>query len=139
MDAAAEAAWPGRPGSPDEPMERAVACRSGADQPGDRLRGFADLGFRRVSALGYGVGDAVIQVFIEQAESHRLQRPRHRRDLGEDVDAVLVALDHALEPADLPLDAAQSREVAVFVLGVPVHGTPPVPTDAKLLPYPRAV
>ena len=36
----------------------------------------------------------------------------------------LSVLYHPLQPADLPFDAAQPREVAVFVLGVPVHGAP---------------
>src|SRR5262245_29108082 len=84
-----------------------------------------DLRLRRVTALGDRFGDAVTQVLIEQAKSHRLQRPGRGRNLGEDVDAVLVGLDHPLEAAYLTLDAAQPLEIVVFVLGIPVHGALP--------------
>src|SRR4051794_10616338 len=60
-------------------------------------------------------------MLVEQADRHRLQRLRGRRDLGEDVDAVLVVLHHALEPADLTLDPAQPLDVSVLAGGVPAH------------------
>src|SRR5215472_5245095 len=40
----------------------------------------------------------------------RTQRRPHRRDLGDDVDAVAVILDHAAEPAHLALDPLQALE-----------------------------
>ena len=54
------------------------------------------------------------QVVFEQAEAHGVQRFRGRGDLGEDVDAVLVLLDHAGDAADLTLDAAQTLQVGVL-------------------------
>ena len=61
-----------------------------------------------------GVDDAVRHVLVEQAEGDRLERLRHRGDLGEDVDAVLLLLDHPLQPAGLALDPAQPLEVVVL-------------------------
>src|SRR5580692_4413520 len=94
---------------------------SGPHQAGDRVRGFADLRGGRVAAPGDGLRDAVPQMVFQQAQRHRLQRPGHRRHLGQDVDAVLVVLDHLLQPADLALDPPQPLEVVLFVLGVSVH------------------
>ena len=78
----------------------------------------SDASFSLTSASGpplaRGVDDAVRQVLVEQPERHRLQRLGHRGDLGEDVDAVLLLLDHPLQAADLALDAAQALEVVVL-------------------------
>src|SRR3954462_1730700 len=95
---------------------------SGPDQPRDRVGRLADL-LVGLGAAGYGGGDdAVAQVLLEQAERDRLQRLRHRRHLGEDVDAVLLVLDHALQAAGLALDAAQPLEVVVLAVDVPARG-----------------
>ena len=45
----------------------------------------------------------------------------HRAHLREDVDAVLVLLDHALQPADLPLDPAETILQVLLVHRVAVH------------------
>ena len=50
-----------------------------------------------------------------------LERRRDGRDLGQDVDAVAVVLDHPLDPAHLPLDPVQALDERVLVLGVAVH------------------
>ena len=63
----------------------------------------------------------VDEVLVEQFEGERLQRLRGRRDLREDVDAVLVLFDHPLQPADLALDAAQPLEVRVLLPAVARH------------------
>jgi hypothetical protein len=63
----------------------------------------------------------VTEVLIEQRERDRLQCLGGRGDLGEDVDAVLVLVDHPLQAADLPLDPPQPLEVVVLVVGVSVH------------------
>ena len=80
----------------------------------------ASLSFTSASrpALARGVDDAVGQVLVEQAERDGLERLGHRGDLGEDVDAVLLLLDHPLQAAGLALDPAQPLEVVV--LGVEV-------------------
>jgi len=73
------------------------------------------------SALLDGLGDAVPEMIFQQAECDRLQRPGHRGDLGEDLDAVDVLFHHALEAADLALDPPQALEVGVLVLGISAH------------------
>ena len=45
-------------------------------------------------------------VVLEDLLLGAAQSRPHRRDLGDDVDAVAVVLDHAGEPAHLALDAA---------------------------------
>src|SRR6202034_1775350 len=74
-----------------------------------------------VTALSGGLGDAVTEMILQQAERHRLQRPRHRGHLGEDVDAVLVVLDHPLQAPHLALDPAQPHQVVILAGGVSVH------------------
>ena len=59
---------------------------------------------------------------FEQAHGHRLQGFGHRRDLGEDVDAVLVFLDHALQSSGLAFDALEAFEVGVLFGDVAVRG-----------------
>jgi len=80
----------------------------------DLLVGFAAPG------LG-GFDHAAGHVLIEQTQGDGLQGLRGGTDLGEDVDAVLVVLDHLLQPPDLPLHPAQPLEVVVLVCGVAVH------------------
>ena len=53
-------------------------------------------------------------------QGDRLQSPGGRRDLLEDVDAVAVLLDHALEPPDLPFDPAQALQHRLLVIAVPL-------------------
>ena len=62
-----------------------------------------------------------LRKLVEQTEGERLQGPGRRGHLGQDVDAVLVVLDHALKPADLTLDPTEPGEVLVLRLGVARH------------------
>ena len=62
---------------------------------------------------GHRAGHAVAEVLVEQADGDALQRLRGRRHLGQDVDAVLVVLDHPLQSAHLTFDAAQPLQVVV--------------------------
>ena len=65
-------------------------------------------------------------------------------DLGEDVDAVLLLVDHPLQAARLALDATQPPEVVVLLMDVAVlvrhdlcrlvHGSPLVRTTTKDTP-----
>ena len=80
----------------------------GPDEPRDRLGGFPDFLVRGVAAFGHRLGDAVAEVLLKQAERDRLQGLSGGRDLGEDVDAVLVLVDHPLQAADLAFDPAQA-------------------------------
>jgi hypothetical protein len=60
----------------------------------------------------------VAHVLVEEPEPDALQRLRHRDDLREHVDAVLVVVDHALEAAHLALDAAQPPAVVLLLEAV---------------------
>src|SRR5690625_2982529 len=96
--------------------------RSAANQPSDGVGGLLQLRRLLLTAGPGGLDQAVGHVLIEQAQREGLQRPGGGRDLGEDVDAVLVLLDHLGDPADLSLDAAQPQQVVILLWGVPVHG-----------------
>ena len=75
---------------------------------------------QETSIVGRRVGHAMPDVLIEQAYSDALQRFRDRTDLGEDVDAIRVLIDHALQPAHLTFDPLEALQVTVLVHGVPV-------------------
>ena len=60
-------------------------------------------------------------VILEQLRADLLERRLDGRDLGQDVDAVAVFLDHPLDPAHLALDPVQALDEQVLVLGVSVH------------------
>src|SRR5215210_445218 len=60
---------------------------------------------------------AVFRVVLEQLERDLVERRLDRGDLGDDVDAVTVLLDHPVDPADLALDPAQAPFDPVLVLG----------------------
>src|SRR5207247_6394765 len=71
-------------------------------------------------ARSESAGDAVFDVLVEDLERERLERRIHSRDLGEDVDAVAVVLDHPLDPADLSFDPVQALDERALVFRVPV-------------------
>src|SRR5690625_1486414 len=98
----------------------AVECASGADEPGDGVRGFFDLVLGGLAAGFRGVDDTLLEVVVKQPECHTLERIGQGADLGEDVDAVLLLVDHAVDAAGLALDAFKPGEVAVFVGDVAV-------------------
>src|SRR3954471_5995166 len=54
------------------------------------------------------VEDASADVLVEELDPHRPQRGRRRVHLREDVDAVLILVDHPLQAADLTLDPAEA-------------------------------
>src|ERR671924_528794 len=61
-------------------------------------------------ALRVPVDDAVAGVAVEEPECHLVQRGLDRGDLGDDIDAVAVVLDHSLDAAHLAFDALEARE-----------------------------
>src|SRR3954465_13121431 len=63
--------------------------------------------------------DAVLCVVVEEPERDLVERGLNCGDLGQDVDAVAVVCDHALDPAHLSLDAAQALEQLFLCRGVP--------------------
>jgi hypothetical protein len=52
-------------------------------------------------------------VIFEQEQRHLVEGSLGGADLGDDVDAVPVALDHAADPTDLALDADQALDQQV--------------------------
>ena len=66
-------------------------------------------------------GDAVVDVVVEHLQADVLERGHRRPDLGEDVDAVALLLDHLLDPAHLPLDPTQSLADRVLVVAMFGH------------------
>ena len=101
--------------------------RLAAHEAGDRGGCLFDLGLcdgRVTCAFGFdgGAGHAVADVLFEQVQGDGVERLGDRGNLGEDVDAVLVFVDHAGDAADLSFDAAQALEVRLFVGGVTVLG-----------------
>src|SRR5262249_21123374 len=87
---------PGRP-SPSAYLSGALPSAGEALHGLEQLLGLR-LGRRRV-ARPQRVADAVIHVAVEDAQADLLQRRRDGADLVEDVDAVAVLLDHALDSA----------------------------------------
>src|SRR5689334_9870787 len=92
---------------------------SGSDQPRDRVGGLFHL--RRRVTLPCRVHDAVGEVILEQPDCDGVQGALRGRDLGEDVDAVGVLVDHPLQAADLSLDPPETAEQCTLVTGVTVR------------------
>lgn len=67
------------------------------------------------------VDEAFADADLEQAHGHALQRLGNRADLGQHVDAVGVLVDHALQAANLALDAPEALAVVVLVHRVTAH------------------
>jgi hypothetical protein len=59
-------------------------------------------------AAGDRVFDAMRHVILQNLFFDAPQRGPHRRDLGDDVDAVAVLLNHFGQAADLALDPAEA-------------------------------
>lgn len=93
------------------------------DQAGNSGRCFLHFAFRLRATVLDGLGDAVTKMIFEQPERNRLQRPRHRGDLRQDVNTVDVRFHHPLKAADLTLDPAQTLEVGVLILRITSHNT----------------
>jgi hypothetical protein len=75
-------------------------------KPADRIHELC-----RAFVLDLAVGfadDAVTRMVVEQPERHLVEGRLDRGDLGQDIDAVAVVLDHSLQAADLALDTTQA-------------------------------
>src|SRR5262245_18454159 len=78
-------------------------------------------------ARGDGVLHAMRDVIAQDFLFQPPKRGAHRRDLGHDVDAVAILLDHARNAAHLALDPAQSLragrlDVVTHARYIPLHG-----------------
>src|SRR6202049_1472697 len=64
------------------------------------------------------VRNAMLHMIAEQRERHLVEGCFGSVHLGEDVDAIAIVIAHALDAADLSLDAVQARSQVVLVLCV---------------------
>jgi hypothetical protein len=131
-------AFPWSSGSRDTGRPIAAWYPPGPDEAGDRGGGLADLLGTALAVLGNGLRHAVAEVVFQEPERDRLQCPGDRRDLRENVNAVLILVNHPLQAAHLPFDAAQSPEVPDLVTGVAVQlalrSSWPTPGDGRQHP-----
>jgi hypothetical protein len=93
------------------PATRHTSASSVPDEPGDRLGRLPQLLLRVRAARLDRSAPAEVEMVIWQAECDRLQCTRHCSDLGEDVDAVLLLVDHLVEASSLSLNPAQALDV----------------------------
>jgi len=70
-----------------------------ANEAGDRLRRFPDLLFGDVAAGASCICHTVAQVVFEEPDGNALQGAGQCGDLSEDVNSVLLVLDHAVDAA----------------------------------------
>jgi hypothetical protein len=63
----------------------------------------------------------VANVLVEHLVGDGVEGFGDRCDLREEIHAVAVVLDHPLDPADLPFDAAQALAECVLVVAVARH------------------
>src|SRR5919197_3269299 len=90
-----------------------TAVSSGLEQTVDGRRGLGDLR-TGVATARDAVGHAVTDVVVQETHGHLAQTRLRRRDLGQDVDAVLVRVHHPLQTADLALDLPEPDEQIVL-------------------------
>jgi hypothetical protein len=76
------------------------------------------LGGASVLLARLGPDHTRVRVAVKQSEGDLVERGLDRRDLGEDIDAVTVLLDHPLDPADLALDAREPAKQLILRSGV---------------------
>src|SRR5260370_4543014 len=75
-----------------------------------------------------GLGGAMAQMIFHQVARYAAQRFLNGSDLGDDVRAIAVFLDHFLQATDLPFDAAEAilislLQVRVYAYGLASSGT----------------
>jgi hypothetical protein len=100
--------------------------RSGLHEAGDGFGCFVELGGRFIATGSNGVGDAVLQVIVEERQADLLKCPSGSRNLIEDVDAVAVVVDHLGDAPNLSFDASESLGEVGFAAVVTVMVRVPV-------------
>lgn len=63
----------------------------------------------------------MLEVVVEEADGDDLQCTGECLDLGENIDAVFLVVDHLGDAAGLSLNSPHALEVLVFVADVPVR------------------
>ena len=64
----------------------------------------------------------MVDVVLDELKRNLMQGLVHGRELGQDVEAIRVVLDHAGDAADLPFDAPQPVQQGRLVLRIAVAG-----------------
>src|SRR4029078_9614292 len=67
---------------------------------------------------GERIRHAVVHMVVQHPERQALERGVHRCDLGEDVDAITVLLDHPLDSPHLTFDAMEPLHQRLLVVTV---------------------
>jgi hypothetical protein len=98
-------------------LSRAWANRL-AEGSADDIEDLLDVAIR--VALLRGAPDATLDVILEDQEGDGIDGRSKGRCLLQDVDAVLLALDHALYAPDLALDAPQTADQHRLIAGIGV-------------------
>src|SRR5215217_2327500 len=99
-------------------MSIAMRPLSPTHQAADGAHQLVGLIGRLVRAAVALAQEAVARVAVQQAERDLVQRRLDGGDLGQDVDAVAVLVDHARDAADLTLDPGQALVELLFAGGV---------------------
>src|SRR4030095_5101255 len=76
-------------------------------------------------AAADGVVDAMLDMVLEHLVLHLLEGGPYGLQLGQDVDAVALLIDHPLNAAHLALDAAQASAAGTLCLRL--HGLDTIP------------
>ena len=125
---------PDADGVPLAPSAGGASPLAAAHQPGDG--GHQLFGALLGLTAGVTADDAVRGVAVKEPEGHLVERGLHGTDLGEDVDAVAVVIDHLLYAPDLALDAMQALLELVFGRGIPARRCG-LGGHAAMVPLPR--
>src|SRR5918999_464323 len=97
--------------------DRGETTESGLDEPLDGSGRFA----HHVLVAFRLLYDAMANVVVEKTHGHLLERIACCRYLREDIDAILVPLDHPLQTPHLALDAPQPGEDLSLVVVIASH------------------
>ena len=89
-----------------ETGEKTCGVRLGLHQSRDCLCGFLDLFASFFFAVLSGVKNAVIHVVFKESQCDGVQCGLHCRNLSEDINAVGVLCNHALQTPELAFDSA---------------------------------
>src|ERR1019366_6557031 len=111
--------WRTTVGAPSRCVQGETGSPSAFHEAADRLAQLTKL-LRSIPALDC-IRDAMLDVVVEQQQSDPIESSLHGLDLGQDVDAVALALHHFLEASRLALDSEQSLLDVFFVGDVAWH------------------
>ena len=94
-----------------------------AKQAADGIGGFLDLDVDRFGpkfwiGLGGGSDDAMADMLLHESEAYGVEGLGDGGNLGQDVNAVLVLINHPGDAANLSFNPSEPAQVRLFVSGV---------------------